>query len=117
MAESKTIKARFVGDPRNPGEPIPDVFDAFGTTFEKGKFAEVDAQHADKLRGNDHFEVQGEKKAEAPAETAETTAEFASRVNEITDREGLEAMLKTTKGPAAKSVIERRLEALPQAEA
>ena len=110
----KTIKARYVGDPRNPNEPVPDLLDAFGTTFEAGKFTEVSAEHADKLRGNDHFEVQGEKKPAAPEETAESTADFASRIDAIEDREGLEAMLKDEKRPAAKAALERRLAALPE---
>lgn len=113
MAESKPIKARYVGDPRNPGETIPDLYDAFGTTFEAGKFTEVAGEHADKVRGNDHFEVQGEKKVERE-ETAESTAEFTARVEAITDREGLEEMAKAEKRPAAKAVLERRLAALPE---
>ncbi len=117
MAEAKTIKARYVGDPRNPGEAVPDLMDAYGTTFEAGKFADVDAAHADKVAGNDHFEVQGAKKADPNAETAESTAEFAARVNAISDRDGIEAMLKDEKRPAAKAVLERRLEALPAAPA
>ena len=115
MAESKTIKARFIGDPNNPDEQVPDVFDAFGTTFESGKYAEVDAAYADKLRGNSHFEVQGEKNTtEAPVETQESTAEFASRVNQIQDRDNVEQMLKAEKRPAAKAVLEARLEQLPK---
>lgn len=117
MAEAKTIKARFVGDPRNPNDPVPDLLDAYGTTFEAGKYAEVDAEHADKIRGNDHFEIQGEKKPAEREETAESTAEFSARVNAITDREGLEAMLKDEKRLAAKAVLERRLAALPAVEA
>ncbi len=117
MAEAKTIKARYVGDPRNPGEAVPDLMDAYGTTFEAGKFAEVSAEHADKVMGNDHFEVQGAKKADPEAETAESTAEFNARIVQITDRDGLEAMLKNEKRPAAKLSLERRLSALPAVEA
>jgi len=113
MAEAKTLKARYIGDGENT---VPDLLDAFGTTFEAGKFAEVSAEHAAKLAGNSHFEVQGAKKADPLAETAESTAEFAARVNAITDRDGLEAMAKAEKRPAASNVIERRLEALPPAD-
>ena len=113
MAEAKSIKARYVGDPRNPGEAVPDLVDAYGTTFEAGKYAEVSAENADKVAGNDHFEVQGAKKVDPEAETAESTAEFAARVNEISDRDGLDEMLKAEKRPAAKAVIERRIAALP----
>lgn len=115
MAESKPIKARFIGDPSNPGEQVPDLHDAFGTTFERDKFAEVAAEHADKVRGNPHYEVQGEKKPASREETAESTAEFNSRIEQITDREGLEAMLEGEKRPAAKAVLERRIAALPAA--
>jgi hypothetical protein len=117
MAEAKTIRARYVGDPRTPNEPVPDLYDAFDTTFEAGKFSEVDAAHADKLRGNDHFEVQGEKKPAAREETGESSTEFAARIEQITDREGLEAMLKDEKRPVAKATLERRIAALPPAPA
>jgi hypothetical protein len=93
---------------------VPDILDAYGTTFKAGKYAEVDAAYADKVRGNSHFEVEGEK-APAPEETGESTAEFAARVGAITDRDGLEAMLKTEKRPYAKATLERRLAELPQA--
>lgn len=112
MAEAKPIKAKFIGDPSNPGEVVPDLYDAFGTTFERDKFAEVSAENADKVRGNPHFEVQGEKKKAAPEETAESTAEFTARVEAITDREGLEQMLESEKRPAAKAVLERRIASL-----
>ncbi len=115
MAESKTIKARYVGDPNNQDD-VPDFLDAFGTTFESGKFADVDEAHADKLRGNSHFEVQGEKNtAEKPAETQESTTEFTSRVNQIQDRDNVEQMLKAEKRPGAKAALERRLEDMPKA--
>lgn len=112
MAEAKAVKARYVGDPRNPDEPVPDLIDAYGTTFEAGKFTTVAPEYAEKVAGNDHFEVQGEKKEERE-ETGESTREFTARVNEISDREGLEAMLKAEKRPAAKAVLEQRIAALP----
>lgn len=112
-AEAKSVQARFIGDPSQPDEVVPDLMDAYGTTFEKGKFSEVPAEFADKVRGNSHFEVKGEKKPEPREETGESTAEFTARVNEVTDREGLEAMLKDEKRPAAKAVLERRIAALP----
>lgn len=116
MAEAKAIKARYVGDPRNPGEPVPDVMDHLGLTFESGKYTEVPAELAEKFAGNDHFEVQGAKKTQ-PEETGETTREFADRVSQITDREGLEAMLADEKRQAAKGVLQARLDALPVAPA
>lgn len=116
MAEAKTVKARFVGDPSDPNAQVPDLLDAYGTTFEAGKFAEVSEEHADKVRNNNHFEVQGDKKAAQREETGESTAELASRVNQITDRDGLEQMLKTEKRPAAKNVLEARLNQLSPGE-
>lgn len=115
MAEAKTIKARFVGDPRNPSEPRPDVMDAFGTTFSGDKWTEVSGDMADKVRGNDHFEVQGEKKAAAPEETGESTAEFRARIAQVTDREDLERQLSEAKLPGQKGVLEARLRELPAA--
>lgn len=116
-AEAKSVQAKFIGDPSQPGEVVPDVMDAYGTTFEAGKFTEVPAEFADKVRGNSHFEVKGAKKAEPREETGESTAEFTARIGEVTDREGLEAMLKDEKRPAAKAALERRLDALPVAPA
>lgn len=110
------MKAKYVGDPRNPGEAVPEVMDYLGTTFAKDKFTDVPKELEDKVAGNDHFEVQGAKKA-APDETGESSAEFTARVSQITDREGLEAMLAAEKRPAAKAALEARLDALPGAPA
>lgn len=115
MAKAKSVQARFIGDPSQPGEAVPDVMDAYGTTFEGGKFTEVSGEYADKVRGNSHFEVKGAKKATPREETGESTAEFTARIEQITDREGLEAMLEDEKRPAAKAVLERRIAALPAA--
>lgn len=106
------MKAKFIGDPAQPDEVVPDVIDHLGLTFPKDKFVEIPKDLEAKFAGNSHFEVQGAKKAE-PEETGESTREFSARVNEISDREGLEAMLKDEKRPAAKAVLERRIAALP----
>lgn len=115
MAEAKAVKARFVGDPRNPNEVKPDVFGAFGATFEGDKFVEVPAEFADKVRGNSHFEVQGEKARADDKPVPESTTDFASRVQGVSDREALEQMLEDEKRPAARSILENRIAALPQA--
>ena len=118
--EAKSVQARFIGDPNNPGEQVPDLMDAYGTTFKAGKFTEVPAEFADKVRGNSHFEVKGEKKPEPvveEGETAETTREFAARVEEIKVRDSLESMLKDEKRLAAKAVLERRIADLPPEDA
>lgn len=52
-------KVKFVGDKNNPDERIPDEFEAFGFTFEKGKATEVPDHQVGKFSGNSHFEVQG----------------------------------------------------------
>jgi hypothetical protein len=107
------MKAKFIGDPRNPGEVVPDVIDHLGVTFTRDKFSDIPKELEDKFAGNSHFEVQGVKKPAAPEKTGQSTAEFTTMVSDITDREGLEAMLAAEKRPAAKSIIERRLAALP----
>jgi len=55
------MKAKYIGDPRNPAEQkqLPDEFEAYGLTFERGKFTEVPNELASKFEGNNHFEVQG----------------------------------------------------------
>jgi hypothetical protein len=111
------MKAKYVGDPSNPGEAVPDLYDAFGVTFARDKFTEVPKELEEKIAGNNHFEVQGAKKTDPEAETGESTAAYASRIGQITDREGLEDMLKSEKRPAAKAALERRLAELPEAPA
>lgn len=109
------MKAKFVGDPRDPGAQVPDFQESFGTTFPAGKFVDVPESAEAKIAGNSHYEVQGAKKPDPEAAEAESSAEFAARVNAIDDREGLEAMLKAEKRPAAKAALEQRIAALPAA--
>lgn len=112
--EAKSVMAKYVGDGE---QDVPDLIDSYGVTFEKGKFTEVPAEYAGKVRGNPHFEVKGEKKPEPPAETGETAQsmrEFTARVGEIKVRDSLEAMLKDEKRPAAKAILEARLAELPE---
>lgn len=55
------MKAKYVGDPRNPGEQVSDEpVEAHGLTFPKGKWVEVPANLAAKFAGNTHFETQGD---------------------------------------------------------
>jgi hypothetical protein len=56
------MKAKFIGDPRNPGEArnLPDETVAFGLTFERGKFTEIPPELEAKFEGNTHFVTQGE---------------------------------------------------------
>jgi hypothetical protein len=108
------VKAKFIGDPAEPNAVVPDLHDAFGITFPRDRYVSVPKHLEDKIAGNNHFHVQGVK-ADAPEETAESTAEFATRIGAISDREGLEAMMADEKRPAARAVIERRLAELPEA--
>ena len=53
------MKAKFVGDPSQQDEALPAVHTAYGIDFEKGKFAEIPDDLAEKFENNSHFEVQG----------------------------------------------------------
>lgn len=57
------MKAKFVGDPTLPkgSEHVPDVFEAYGVVFEKGKFVDVPDDVAHKFAGNNHYETRGEE--------------------------------------------------------
>ncbi len=57
------MQAKYIGDLSNPKEVIPDEFEAFGVTFEKGKFTDVPAEFAAKFAGNSHFETKGDAPA------------------------------------------------------
>lgn len=52
------MKARFIGDPRNGGDG-PRLVSTFGFDFIKGEWRDVSDECAQKLVGNDHFEVEG----------------------------------------------------------
>lgn len=64
------MKAKYIGDPRNPGEAknVPEEFTAFGVTFPKGKFVDVPDNLAAKFEGNSHFETRGKADPEAADE-------------------------------------------------
>lgn len=58
------MKAKYIGDPSEGAKPdVPETFEAFGVTFERGKFATVSDAVGAKLAGNSHFQVQGETAA------------------------------------------------------
>lgn len=50
-------KAKFIGDPANELEVIPDAIEAFGVTFLKGKASTISSEVAKKLKTNSHFEI------------------------------------------------------------
>jgi len=56
------MKAKYIGDPNLPEKErdIPDEQEAFGITFEKGKFADIEDPAVFRtLEGNPYFETQG----------------------------------------------------------
>jgi hypothetical protein len=57
------MKAKYIGDPRNPGEAqnLPEETTAFGVVFPRGKFVDVPDDVAGKFVGNTHFETRGEE--------------------------------------------------------
>jgi len=59
------MKAKYEGDPANPGEQVPDEFTAYGLTFEKGKYTEIPAHLEGKFVGNTHFKVMGAAETKA----------------------------------------------------
>jgi|GEM_PF-5892812 len=73
------MDARFIGDPMNPGEAkhLPDEQEAFGLTFERGKWVKVPASLEGKFEGNSHFDTRGKSddkpqpKGDDKPETAE----------------------------------------------
>lgn len=61
------MKAKFIGDPSQPDERLPDNTRAFGIDFPRDKFVEVKDEAAQrKVVGNSHFEIQG-KAPEPPS--------------------------------------------------
>jgi hypothetical protein len=66
------MEAKFIGDPTERGANVPEVFEAHGVTFERGKFADVPEKLQAKFEGNSHFETKGGAKAgKAPPAEAE----------------------------------------------
>lgn len=55
------MDAKFVGDPRNPGEEknLPEVTEAHGLVFERGKWVKVPEHLEAKFEGNSHFDTRG----------------------------------------------------------
>lgn len=58
------MKAKFIGDPTQPDEAVPETHTAYGLTFEKGKATEVPAELEAKFIGNSHFETSGKPESE-----------------------------------------------------
>lgn len=60
------MKATYIGDPNQPkdSEVVPDTFEAFGLTFEKGKATDIPAELEAKFVGNSHFETSGKETAD-----------------------------------------------------
>lgn len=66
------MKAKFIGDPRNPGEAnnLPEETTAFGITFPRGKFVDIPADQEAKFIGNTHFETRGAAESDEGKEAA-----------------------------------------------
>lgn len=60
------MKAKYIGDPRNPGEAkqLPDEYEMYGVVFPRGKAVDVPAHLEAKFEGNSHFETSGTAAAE-----------------------------------------------------
>ncbi len=65
------MKAKYVGNTDLPADErgVPDTFEMFGLTFEKGKATEIPPEFEAKIAGNSHFETSGKETAdpEVPA--------------------------------------------------
>ncbi len=57
------MKATYTGNPDLPKgeETIPDTFEMFGISFEKGKATEVPPELEAKFAGNSHFTTTGKE--------------------------------------------------------
>ncbi len=66
------MRARYIGDPLD-NFAGPDEIDYFGLAFKKGEWTKVPADFpkADKLRGNQTFEVEGGEKTDFEAAEAD----------------------------------------------
>lgn len=66
------MKAKFIGDPREPGEAnnLPEETTAFGITFPRGKFVEVPAELEAKFIGNTHYKTSGAAESDEGKEAA-----------------------------------------------
>jgi hypothetical protein len=67
------MKAKFIGDPRTPGEAnnLPESTTAFGIEFPRGKFVDVPAELETKFIGNTHFDTRGAAESEEGKAAAE----------------------------------------------
>lgn len=57
------MKAKFVGDPRNPDEAVPESITVHGVEFAKGKYSEIPVELEGKFLGNSHFVTSGTETA------------------------------------------------------
>lgn len=116
------MKAKFIGDPREPGEANnpPETMEAFGVTFPRGKFVEVPRDVEHKFEGNSHFETQEGRASSASRSSLaaddddgkETVAELAERIAGVDDVAALKAELKDETRVTARSALEHRIDEL-----
>lgn len=113
------MKAKFIGDPRNPGESrnLPETHVAFGITFERGKFADVPPALENKFLGNTHFEVKEGAAAKADPEDdgKESVAELKERIASVDDVAALKAELAAETRSTAKKALDDRIADLEDA--
>lgn len=68
-----TSKAKYIGDPNDPTDKSESIVFR-NVFFARGKSTEVPDDVAEKLKGNNHFQVAGEPHPHAPKEAAEKAA-------------------------------------------
>ena len=65
------MKAKFTGDPSQPNEAVPEIHEAYGVLFEKGKATEIPAELEAKFVGNPHYDISGKPESDAGKAAAE----------------------------------------------
>lgn len=111
------MKATYIGNPDLPKEQreVPDTFEMFGITFEKGKASAIPSHLQAKLAGNSHFKVSDKataEKQESSESQTETVAALAERIASVEDVAALEAELSTETRATGKAALEARIAAL-----
>jgi hypothetical protein len=114
------MKAKFIGDPRTPGEAnnLPESTSAFGIDFPRGKFVDVPAELEAKFEGNTHFETKAgaaSKTAEPEPAASETIPDLEARIASVDDADALRAELEGETRKGAVAALEARIAELEEA--
>ncbi len=91
-----TIKVTY-----NPGPGDPDETEIFGKKAKKGEAVEVPAKHADKVRGNRHLSLDGEKPFAAEEANVKPVEQKEASFEQNLARERSEEYLQDRTLPAA----------------